>query len=285
MSPGTEGGLVRSLDDPTVWRGEFFTQGSSATSTASGSPASTARSATSKWIDLKEAYFREFPVTTALGTNGTVVTPAYVDLGSKVMVPSGSWQGSDACLIVSPTEPPITSRDQERYLQPVEKTAYHLELQAGPLAFTHGYEPLVTFKYSNDLALAALAESDGATEANLTVRRWNPRTPNRDGTAGAWVGTGLTHIKAFPENNEVVFRVDNLTGAFDLTKDIAASSDSCAGNVFQLFAPKQTAPVLVSNIWPSSPYVTDWVTDADPVIVVYLRDPGGQVVDPTKWSC
>lgn len=282
LSPGTEGGLVRSLDDPTVWRGEFFTQGSECNLYGIWVTGLDGTVATAKWIDLKEAYFREFPVTTALGTNGTVVTPAYVNLGSKVSVPSGSWQGSDACLIVSPTEPPITSRDQERYMLPIEKTAYHLELQAGPLAFTHGYEPLVTFKYSNDLALAALAQTEGATENNLTVRRWNPATPNRDGTTGAWVGTGLTHIKAYPDNNEVVFRVDNLTSPLNLNKDVFAASDSSAGNVFQLFAPKQTAPVLVSNIWPSSPYVTSWVTDADPVIVVYLRDPAGQMVDPNE---
>jgi hypothetical protein len=282
LSPGTDGGLVRSLDDPTVWRGEFYTQGAECNLYGVWVTGLDGTAATAMWIDLKEAYFREFPVTEALGTNGTVVTPAYVNLGSKVMVPSGSWPAAPACLIVSPTEPPITSRDQERYLQPVDKTAYHLELQADPLPFTHGYEPLVTFEYSGELALAALAETEGAAESDLTVRRWNPKAVNRDGTNGAWVGTGLTHIKAYPDNNEVVFRVDNLTNPFGLDKDVFARSDSSAGNVFQIFAPKRTAPVLVSNIWPNSPYVTDWWTDADPVIVVYLRDPGGQVINPNE---
>jgi hypothetical protein len=285
FSPGTEDGLVRSLDDPTVWRGEFFKGYPGCNLYGVWVTGLDGTVGTAMWIDLKEAYFREFPVTAALGTNGTVVTPAYVNLGSKVMVPSGSWEAPPACLLVSPTEPPITSRDQERYLQPIDDTAYHMELDAPPLAFTHGYEPLVTFKYSSELALAALAETQGATESDLTVRRWNPRAENRDGTRGAWVGTGLTHIKAYPDNNEVVFRVDNLTNPFGLGKDLVSQQDSCctsAGNVFQLFAPKQTAPVLVSNIWPNSPYVTDWWTDADPVIVVYLRDPGGQVINPDE---
>lgn len=460
-TPGVPVGLTRSIDDPTVWRGEVFLEDpDNCTHYAFWVSGLDGTAGTAKWIDLMDAYMREFSVTTALGTNGTVKTPAYGSLGADVKVVSGAWPGDPTCLLVSPTDPPFISTDQSRYLNPIDRTAYHLQVLSSDGPFVHGYEPLVTIKYSQDMAAAALTGTESG-EGDLTVRRWDASLENRDGTTGAWVGAGISQIKTFPEQDKVVFRVRDLSsdvamgggsgtdiafaldgsssvGPTDFTlqlegvaaavlntsiiphdgsvavgvvqfsgsavtevpltqitdaavaatlaaqiraivgindgTDIAAGlnqasavlgagtpgsrqvivlatdggSDATAANaaadaavaggveeidvlgvgavddvvlgsltrsgsytqvttfnafaqeiagvvtaavnagqsgggaIFQLFVPKRNAPVLVSSFWPSSPYVTDWQTDADPVIVVYLRDPGGQVIDPSE---
>ena len=460
---GTLVGLTRSIDDPTVWRGEIFLEDPiNCTHYALWVSGLDGIAGTAEWIDLDNVFMREFTVTTALGTNGTVKIPAYgfVPAGAKLMVPSGGWQQDPACLLVSPTYPPFMSTEQERYLNPVDQTAYHMEMLGAAGAFRRGYEPLVTFKYT-DIDLAAALEGTESAEKDLTVRRWDSTIENRDGTTGGWSGAGISHIKVIEESNEVQFRVRDLSGgaageaggatdlifvldgsgsiagadwtlqlegvaaalenpaivpvdgsvavavvqfssaaqtevaltkitsagvastmatqvraltqlgggtAMELGIDqgVAAAGNGSAGarqvivlstdgapndaqlalaaadaaiqagieelhalgvgsgadmtflntlvrngtatavatfqdfatavdalvstiisggssgngNVFQLFAPKRNAPVVVSNMWPNSPYVTEWRTDADPVLVAYLREPGGQVIDP-----
>jgi Mg-chelatase subunit ChlD len=470
-SPGVPVGLTRSIDDPTVWRGEIFLEDpDNCTHYAFWVSGLDGTMETAKWIDLMDAYMREFSVTTALGTNGTVKTPAYGSLGADVKVVSGAWPGDPTCLLVSPTDPPYVSTDQSRYLSPIDQTAYHMQVLSSDGPFVHGYEPLVTIKYSQDMATAALTGTESTEEA-LTVRRWEPENENRDGSAGAWVGTGISQIKVYPNDNKLTFRVRDLSsneagpgggtaiafvvdgsGSMDNTEfglqlegiaaalenasivprdgsvsvaviqfsgtaqneipltqitnagvaaslatqvraidQLACEGDFCTntaagiemattllsgagagtrrsimistdgganvgspdgqtaaiaaadaaiaagvneisgigvgaqidmaqleelvrngtstqaqtfndyaaavepliasivsggqsggGAIFQLFVPKKNAPVVVSSIWPSSPYVTDWQTDADPVIVVYLRHPGGQAIDPTE---
>ncbi len=464
-------GLTRSLDDATVWRGEIFLEDpATCTHYALWVSGLDGISGPAQWIDLGTVHMREFVVTTALGTNGTVDVPAYNGLELEVMVPSAAWPNDPTCLLVSPTVPPFLSVDQERYLEPVDSTAYHLELLTGTGEFVRGREPLVNIYYdeANALARALMNVADeDVDESDLTVRRWDFGSSNVDGTTGAWTGAGISHIKVYPDENRVSFRVRDLTGggssgseervtidmalaldgsgsidAADFTLQLqgvaaalqdqtiiprdgsfsiavvqfgAASGDAVVeiplttvtsdavaqtlatqvlaivqgdggtpmaegievsvdalatgtgtvqvivlatdgapndgaaalaaadaavaagideihaigvgagadlvflgqlvrngtvdvavdyeefaqvigsklrsiisgaqggqGRVFQLFLPKRNAPVVVSSIWPDSPYVTDWRTDADPVIVAYLRDPGGQAINPAE---
>jgi len=261
---GNQRGLVRSLDDPTVWRClidiaylndcdhyAFWVTG--LVDGGDGNPL---------WIDMDNAYFREYPVTAGLGTNGAVWVHAYDGLCASAMVPSGAVGDSD-CLLISPTIPPLVSVDQLRYLEPVPHTAYHIAMEEGP--FAAGYHAEVKIGYSAEMAERALQGADARGE-NLTVRRW-------DGEQ--WIGAGLSHIR--DTGNEVVFRVDTFADVDDLGK-----SSYGLGQIFQLFVPRGDAPIVVSNIWPHSPYVNDWWTDADPVMVVYLRDEGGQEIDAER---
>lgn len=82
--------------------------------------------------------------------------------------------------------------------------------------------------------------------------------PQPDGACCALAGTCTVTTRA------------NCTGTSTWTEAGVCGTNTC------------TPPplVLVSNIWPHSPYGTGWWTDADPIIVVELRAPGGQVVDP-----
>ncbi len=54
-----------------------------------------------------------------------------------------------------------------------------------------------------------------------------------------------------------------------------------AGNIFQVFVPKSSAPVFVYNVTPHSEYLSTWMTDADPIFTSYLNDVGGQGIDPS----
>ena len=221
-SPGLPVGLTRSIDDPTVWRGEIFLEDpGNCTHYAFWVSGLDGTAGTAQWIDLMDAYMREFSVTTALGTNGTVKTPAYGTLGADVKVVSGAWRNDPTCLLVSPTEPPFISTDQSRYLNPVDLTAYHMQVLSSGGAFVHGYEPVVTIKYNDGMAAAALTGTE-STESALTVRRWDPEYSNRDGTTGAWVGTGISQIKTFPNDDKLTFRIR------DLSSDAAAAGGGVA---------------------------------------------------------
>ena len=61
-----------------------------------------------------------------------------------------------------------------------------------------------------------------------------------------------------------------------------SSSGYSAGNIFQVFVPKSSAPVFVYNVMPHSEYLSTWVTDADPIFNIYLNDIGGQGIDPSS---
>ena len=284
-SPGVaDVGFVRSLNDPTVWRGEIDIDHFDCqhyricvTGVDTNVPANL-------WVDLDDVYIREYEVTNALGTNGTVMVPAYDDLGIWIDVPSGGWPYFDpACLMVSPTLPPFLDHDQDMYLNPVANTAYYARMDTDEFStdFTPGFYPLVTIEYSDDFAALAL-EGTTATEEDLTVRWFLPYSPvERGGNFGQWTGAGISHIQVDTEANTVSFRVAGLGEIFD-NKETARGGFSIGGAIFQVFAPESGAPVLFSGIWPESPYVNDWWTDADPSITVYLQDPGGQEIDPNE---
>ena len=149
-SPGVEDlGLTRSLDDPKVWRGEINLEGRRHQGRrhadlcmqfavwVSGLDVvrtrSRARSSPlQKWIDLKDKYMREFNVTAALGTNGTVRT---LRIGGEarclgtVSVPSGAWPERSDVLVGQSDHPPLLSTDPARYLREIPGTAYHLEVR------------------------------------------------------------------------------------------------------------------------------------------------------------
>lgn len=294
-SPGVSGGLVRSLDDPRVWRGAIdlyeydWCSNYSICVTGLDGEAGIA-----KWIDHDGASIKHFDVTAALGTNGTVRIDAYDGLGMTVDVHPGAVD-DDGCLLVSPTWAPILNHDEAMYLTPVENTAYYVE----PLEFDitdilSGYEPLVTIEYAEPAGLSA--EELAEWEASLTVRRWSD-FPEIIQTAAplaeitGWTGAGLSHIQVDAVNNVVSFRVsvppiefpdDNGDGDGEGKITLASGGGYGLANVFQLFSKNESAPVFFSSIWPESPYVEDWWTDADPVIVTYLRDPGGEGIDATE---
>ena len=106
------------------------------------------------------------------------------------------------------------------------------------------------------------------TQANCTgTGNWTPEgvcdpspCPHPDGACCALVGTCTVTTRA------------NCTGTSTWTEAGICGTNTC----------DPPPPVLVSNIWPHSPYGTDWWTDADPIIVVELRDPGGQVLHVNK---
>ncbi|MFB3908434.1 MAG: FlgD immunoglobulin-like domain containing protein [Candidatus Eisenbacteria bacterium] len=277
-SAGTDGdyNLLRSNDDPTVWRGEIHLEAEGCyqysicvTGTDEG-----------LLVDHVGVAVNQYPVSAALGTNGTVVTPGYEDLESRVTIVSGAIEGED-CLLVSPTLPPTLDQDQAVYLEPVADSAWHIELIGGNFSdFATGYHPTVVIAYDQAAVDAALAGSNGAvTEDMLTVRRWNPDT-------GSWSGNGISAIRVNTEANTISFAVDNLSSALDCINDLLKSDgeggSSCSeGNIFQVFAPKSAAPVFVYSFFPHSAYLSDWWTDADPIVSAYLNDLGGQGIDPT----
>lgn len=286
--------LVRSLDDPTVWRGEIYIEpdmyeGGSEVDEACFTFNVWVSGADNKIIDLVTNHIYEYPVDNELGTNGTVVTPSYTDLYNKATVRSGAWLGSEACLLVSQTIPPTVSTEQLMYITPVTDSAYHMELLTSDTGrpFEYGYYPTVTIKYSDAALAAALAQSDGVTEDMLTVRRWNPNytgnDPNQykepDEGLGFWDGAGISKIHVNAAANEITFEVDNLTQA---CTGPAKSGGMCSyGNIFEVFAPKSSAPVFVYNVMPHSEYLSTWVTDADPIFNIYLNDIGGQGINPS----
>ncbi len=285
--------LVRSLDDPTVWRGQIYLDqdmygGTENIDEDCISYTIWVSGADNKIIDLVSRSVHEYPVSQALGTNGTVVTPGYTDLYNKATIQSGAWQ-DDACLLVSQTIPPSVSAAQSMYITPVSESAYHMELLTDgyPGSFTTGYFPTVTIKYSDAALAAALATTDGVTEDMLTVRRWNPNASTNDPNdllpedgVGYWDGAGISKIHVNAAANEIQFEVDNLTNALGETPGKSDGSYS-AGNVFQVFVPKSSAPVFVYNVTPHSEYLSTWMTDADPIFNIYLNDIGGQGIDPS----
>jgi len=273
-SPGVaDVGLVRSLNDNTVWRGAIeiadrdHCHNYKICVTALDGEAGIA-----KWIDLTGAYVNEYAVTTSLGTNGVVMTQAHDSLGVYVDVHPGAVT-DDGCLLVSPTWAPLVGHDQAMNITPVDNSAYHLELRSQDdygIEFNHGYEPLVTIKF---------ADLGDEAEGNLTVRRWNEGQTNNDGTTGAWTQSGISQIQVDGVNNTASFRIGDI-GFVENGAAFGGGGDfGDYGNVFQLFTLSDSAPVLFSSVWPASPYVLDWWTDADPVITTYLRDPGGEGVD------
>jgi hypothetical protein len=287
--------LVRSLDDPTVWRGEIYIYVDMYNDTDNVDENCLSftvwvSGADNKIIDLVSRSINEYPVNNELGTNGTVVTPGYTDLWNKATIRSGAWLGDEACLLVSQTIPPSVGTEQSMYITPVTETAYHMELLTTDIGrpFESGYFPTVTISYSDEALAAALASSDGVTEEMLTVRRWNPNQSNDpndfakapgDGV-GFWTGAGISKIHVNAEANEITFEVDNLTNALGYpTKSVSGGS---AGNIFQVFVPKSSAPVFVYNVMPHSEYLSTWMTDADPIFNIYLNDVGGQGIDPSS---
>lgn len=284
ISPGVDpedGGMVRSINDPTLWYGWFFLDGDFGGHTCHHYDICVTgldnTSGIAQWIDEESAAIREWDVTYGGGTNGVVETPAYDGLGSTIQVIPGAIEDED-CLVVSPTYAPVASHDQDMHLHPVLDTAYFISLLDDQEPFGSGYEPVVTIKYSDAQAAAALEGLDGVTEANLTVRRWNPFYNGSN--SGAWVGSGISHIHVDPVNNVVSFRVDDLACACVLGNDSArGDGEFSEGNIFQLFAPTGAGPVTYASFWPSSPYVNDWWTDADPQAYAYLKETGGQVID------
>jgi hypothetical protein len=277
-SPGVEDyGLVRSLDDPTVWRGYIdlydYDDCSSYTICVTGLDG---EAGIAKWIDHDATYIKQFDVTYELGTNGTVKVPAYGDLGMYADFHPGSVD-DDGCLLISPTWPPLVDHDQAMYLTEVENTAYYVELlDVDNDDIIPGYEPLFTIMYDETLL------PEGMDENNITVRRWDANYTTftgaqaGEGFGGGWSGTGISHVQVDTEANEVSFRVNNL---YHYNGDGPLADSYGQANVFQLFTLNDAAPVFFSSVWPASPYVNDWWTDADPVIVTYLRDPGGEGVD------
>ena len=194
-------GLVRSLDDPTVWRGKISLVDAFAADSGEGETIDeclhfdicvTGVDA-GLFIDELGAVIHEYPVTEELGTNGTVVTPGYTDLYSKVTIVTGAWQQEDACLLVSQTIAPTVSPFESVYLEPVANTAWHIEMTKmsgdGDESFRDGYWPTVVVKYTDEDVEAALAGSEGVTEEMLTIRAWDPGTgdPNDPGEyEGYW---------------------------------------------------------------------------------------------------
>lgn len=273
---GFSGGLRRDVSDPTVWRGTIELDWPDDESPNQGSDADCfhyvigvtgldGTAGTAQWIDLKTAEINHYIVNDLLGSNGVITTQAYGDLGISIEILPGALgtQGNgddpsfgEYCLLVSPTDPPLVSAEQQLYLTPVANTAYHLEMrefETNP-GFEPGYEPLVTIEYDPALAAAAGVGEEGVFFGDLTVRRWNT-------DAAAWVGTGISHVSVDSTANTVSFRVNELREFF--------FSD---GNVFQLFVPNSEAPVIFASVWPNSPF-SQWVTDADPTFVIFLRNP------------
>jgi len=290
-------GLVRSLNDPTVWRGEITLD-----TTYGGSPIfdclkfniNVTGTDAGLMIDHASVWINEYPISAALGTNGTVQSDAYgMTDAHKITVVSGAWRGEDVCLLASQTVPPTVDSDQGIYLAPVAKSAYHMQVTKGHNElgnFQDGYHPLVQIKYDQAAVNAAL--SDGVTEEMLTVRKWG-RDCRIDptGETWKWIGDDISHIHVDPVNNILSFRVGNLDDArerwsHDKSDEFPQSDttevDLCyRGNIFQIFAPKSSAPVFVFSVTPFSEYRSGWWTDADPVFTTYLNDVGGQGIDPT----
>jgi hypothetical protein len=298
--PDHEGsfGLVRSLDDPSVWRGQMTLDTNYVTGSSIGECLKFSINVTGAdpglMIDHVNVAMNEYPVTSELGTNGTVRTDGYgMTDANKVTVLSGAWNGPETCVLVSQTLAPSVDSDQSIYLQPVKKSAYHMELDKtnwdGHM-FETGYHPVVVIKYDQAEADAAIAASgNGVTEDMLTVRRWGHDSYTGSQTqdlSWKWSGDGLSDIHVDTVNNTVTFRVDDLTNARCEYLPKADSSDDgpsygCGkGNIFQLFAPKSSAPVFVFSVTPHSEYRSGWWTDPDPVFTAYLNDVGGQGIDP-----
>ncbi|MCC7142468.1 MAG: hypothetical protein IT349_10235 [Candidatus Eisenbacteria bacterium] len=293
------GDLRRSLNDPTVWRFEMedIDRQDDCKNWKICITGFDGVTGTTQWVDMNGTAFYEYPVDEEVGTNGTVALDAYsLTPGVEVTVGTGAVNEED-CLLVSPTYAPLASHQQSSTMNPVAGTAYHLELlnvfgiDNGD--FNRGYEPEVVIHYS-DAAVAAAIEGTPATEASLEVRRWNPNHQNGDGTEGAWVATGITHMHVNPEANEVSFRVDNLHWTYDIDGDTDSDTDGntepknrgggegagSTGNVFQIVAETGNGPVTFASFWPTSPYVSDIWTDPTPETVAYLKDQGGQPIDP-----
>ncbi len=179
-------GLVRSLDDPSVWRGQMtlntdYVHGNSIDECLKFSVNVTGAD-DGLMIDHVSVAMNEYPVTSELGTNGTVRTNGYgMTDANKITIVSGAWQGPEACLLVSQTLAPTIDSDQAIYLEPVSKSAYHMEMDKTGFSsgeFATGYHPLVVIKYDQAALDAALALANagttgaGVTEEMLTVRRW-----------------------------------------------------------------------------------------------------------------
>ncbi|MCB9464834.1 MAG: hypothetical protein H6682_14165 [Candidatus Eisenbacteria bacterium] len=279
-SPGVEDyGLVRSLDDPTVWRGYIdlydYDWCSNYTFCVTGLDG---ESGIAKWIDHGMASIKQFDVTNSLGTNGTVRVDAYDGLGMTLDIHPGASM-YDGCLLVSPTWAPILTHDEAMYLTPVEDTAYYVEALDGFVdQFLPGYEPMMSISYDESML------PEGASEEDLAVRRWGYSYYDLNSAAGGdvvygWSMAGLSHVQIDTENNRVNFRVSDLYSYFGGPK---AGGYPGGANIFQLFLKNDSAPVLFSSVWPASPYYADWWTDADPVIVTYLREPGGEGIDASE---
>ncbi len=293
-----DGALVRSIDDPTIWRGWFHLEGDGESVSCSNYDICVTgldgTAGIAQWIDMDHASIREFSVNEAVGTNGTVFTPAYDGLGVSVKIEPGAWD-DEGCLLVAPTYPPLADRDQQMYLNLVEDTTYYIELRSdsgkGEIStgFREGYEALVCIQYRDDAVAAALAGTQ-SSEGDLTVRRWVSSFESDDGNTddsnvasplgggvfdetASWSGGGISHIHVDTLANEVCFRVDNLESGFDDLSFIT-------GNIFALFIPKANGPVTFAGVEPMSPYVNDWWTDVDPEFVAYLKDRSGQTIAP-----
>lgn len=276
-------GMVRSLDDPTVWRGKITLVVDYCTEEDILECLNFTVCVTglddSWFVDRTGVYVHEYPVSIELGTNGTVMTPGYEyadtnAIYNTVEVLSGAWQvGDEACLLVSETIAPQLDSHQGMFLAPVDYSAWHMVMTKteSDKDFATGYLPVVTLKYSEAVVAELLEGMEGVDETMLTVRRWNPWHD-----AGYWDGTGISAITVDPEANTISFRVDNLTKAAQFGSEPSNSH----GNIFQIFAPKSSAPVFVQNVLPHSEYLSDWWTDPDPLFTVYLNDVGGQGVDP-----
>ncbi len=279
-SPGIdEWSLTRSLDDPTVWRGwvdleNFDDDCYSYKLCVTGLDG---EAGIAKWIDHDGVKIDQYPVTAVLGTNGVVKTTGYGDLGIWIDIHPGATD-DDGCLLVSPTWAPILDHDEAMYLTPVENTAYYVE--AGGFfgdSFNDGFQPLITIQYDETML------PEGANEEDIRVRRWSDYIFDvqsvQGGGSSGWSANGISHTQVDTENNTVSFRVSSLSGG---EIEVAAQGGDLYGNIFQLFLLNDSAPVFFSSVWPASPYVTDWWTDADPVMVTYLRDPSGGGVDATE---
>ncbi|MBU0576903.1 VWA domain-containing protein, partial [Patescibacteria group bacterium] len=150
-----------------------------------------------------------YPVTGALGTNGSVESgdgkdndqDTYIDeqgeANNIVVTIPGNSVTSNGGLLMLPTITPITDADQLRYLKPLAQ-AYDLQL-LNATGFNRGYEPEVKFIYT----LASLETELGRsidTQTELSVRYWDRNTEE-------WVDTGLFNINI--DETTITFNVMN----------------------------------------------------------------------------
>jgi hypothetical protein len=252
--------MTRSVDDPYLWRASVMYTEMLSNYCGTIHYCVSALDST-LMVDLTGETIGAYPVTEALGTNGTVSITAYNELGATAWIPGGN--GTHGCLVMSPTYQPDLDHDEAMYVTPVDSTTYHIQLidpDDMDAYFNEGYEAVVTISYSE--SAVARAQGGDLNENLITVRRWD--------TSGDLTGLTISDVTPMPEENKVSFRVSKLQVGAGLKP------------IFTLVVPNQEAPVVVTSFDPSSPYPgrSNW-TDADPVITAYLREIGGQEVD---WS-
>jgi hypothetical protein len=216
-------------------------------------------------VDLEHGTISIAPLESELGSNGWLSTAAYDTLGASVRIPPmGELDDDDGCLLIARGDALTLHHDEAMYVTLVENSTYFVQVLDREDDFPRGFEAEICIRY--DESLVAAAQGGELDENVLTVRRWTADT-------NELTGRSISHVSVDTEENKVCFKVSDL--------HYTEGAEDHFYPMFALVVPDYDAPVVVTGICPYSPYAGRFnYTSNSPDFSVYVREVGGQQVDP-----